>query len=109
MTQTWKNDKGEPVIELEIDEAKGITLKINKEVKGQHGKEIEELQTLDMYPPRDEEKIEGVTSADGEWTTYEFKKGKNWEYAKKDIVSTCDFWMKQPSSELIVAPLVVMD
>ncbi len=109
MTYEWKNNRGEPVIGLEIDEAKGITLKVNKEVKDQHGKEIEELQTLNMYPPRDEEKIEGVTSTDNEWTTYEFKKGKNWEYAKKDIVGTCEFWMSQPSSAQPAAPLVMME
>jgi hypothetical protein len=65
MTQTWKNDKGEPVIELEIDEAKGVTLKVNKELKAKHGKEIEELQTLNMYPPKNEDQVDGVASADG--------------------------------------------
>jgi hypothetical protein len=109
MTQTWKNDKGEPVIELEIDEAKGVTLKVNKELKAKHGKEIEELQTLNMYPPKNEDQVDGVASVDGEWTIYEFKKGKNWDYAKKDIVGTCEFWMNQPSTELPAAPLVVME
>ncbi len=109
MTRNWKNDKGETAIEIEIDEAKGITLKVNKEMKTRHGKEIEELQTLNMYPPKNEEQVEGVASAAGEWTTYEFKKGKNWEYAKNDIVNTCEFWMSQPSSALPAAPLVVME
>lgn len=93
MTQIWKNNQGEVAIDLNIDESLGITLKINNEEKMKHGKEIEELQTLNMYPPRDEEKIGGVVSEDGNWTTYEMKPGKNWDYAQKDIVATMNFWM----------------
>lgn len=111
MTQTWNNNKGEPAIEIIVDEAEGINLKINKEEKAKHSKEIEELQTLNMYPPKDEEKIAGTVSSDGEWTTYEMKKGKNWDYAKKDIVCTCEFWINNDKNNTSVeaAPLVVME
>lgn len=78
-------------IELAVDET-GIVLRINEEEKLKHGKEIEELQTLNMYPPKDEEKIVGVTGDDG-ITTYQMVPGKNWEFAQRDIVATCEFWM----------------
>ncbi len=92
MTQTWKNNKGEVAIELAVDETTGIILKVSDEEKTKHGKEIEELQTLNMYPPKDEEKIKGVVGEDG-LTTYQISPGKNWEFAQKDIVATCNFWM----------------
>lgn len=94
MTQTWKNSNGETAIELMVDEVEGIVLKINNEEKLKHGKEIAEMQTLNMYPPKDEEKITGTVSEDGIWTTYEIKPGKNWEFAQKDIVATCEFWTR---------------
>lgn len=111
MTQTWNNIKGEPSIEITIDETEGITLKVNKEEKAKHSKEIEELQTLNMYPPKDEEKIAGTESPKGNWTTYEMKKGKNWDYAKKDIVNTCEFWINNDKNNASdeTAPLVVME
>lgn len=92
MTKQWKNSNGEVAIELTIDDVEGIVLKLNSEENIKHGKEVEEMQTLNMYPPRDEEKISGVADESGSWTTYEIVPGKNWEFAQKDIVSTCDFW-----------------
>jgi hypothetical protein len=92
MTKTWKNNKDDLAIELTVEET-GIVLKVNNEEKTKHGKEIEELQTLNMYPPKDENKVFGTVSDDGQWTTYEMVPGKNWEFAKKDIVATMNFWM----------------
>ncbi len=100
MTQTWKNEKGEVAIELTIDDVEGIILKINNEENLKHRSELLELQTLNMYPPKDEEKMTGTVSEDGQWTTYETRPGQNWEYAKKDIVATCDFWMGELTSLL---------
>lgn len=93
MTQTWKNKAGEVVIEVDIDETQGITLKLREDENIKHSSELIELQTLNMYPPKDEEKINGEVMEDGKWTVYKTKPGKNWEYAQKDIVATCDFWI----------------
>ena len=91
MTKLWKNSKDEVAIELVVDET-GIVLKVNEEEKAKHGKEIEELQTLNMYPPKDEEKIKG-TADEGGLTVYQMVPGKNWDFAQKDILATCEFWM----------------
>ncbi len=98
MNRQWKNSLGENAIELLVDNVTGISLKLNNEEKVKHGKEVEELQTLDMYPPKNEEKVGGELSEDGKWTTYEFKPGKNWNFAKKDIEATCDFWMSNANN-----------
>lgn len=111
MTRTWNDNEGKIAIELNIDDVTGIVLKISQNIKNNHASEIEELQTLNMYPPKDEEKIAGIDSDDGEWTTYEMKKGKNWEYAKKDIVNTCEFWMCSPRTNQLGGQenLIVME
>jgi len=93
MTYEWKNKAGEVAVQLSVDDTTGIGIRINNEEKLKHGKEIEEMQTLNMYPPKNEEQIKGMVSPDGLWTNYEIAPGKNWEFAKKDIVATFDFWM----------------
>lgn len=93
MTQTWKNKRGEEVIKLEVDEVQGITLVLCEDENNKHASEVAEMQTLNMYPPKDEEKIGGESVDDGKWTVYRMTPGKNWDYAQKDIVATCDFWI----------------
>lgn len=91
MTYEWKNKEGKLAAQLEIDEEKGIAIKVDQQTKDKHGKEIEELQTLNLYPPVDEEKIRGVE--DDGMTRYDIGKSRKWEFAKGDILATFNFWL----------------
>jgi len=90
--QSWINKEGQEIATVEIDEQNGINIEVEVESLGSHRKEMEELLTLSLYPPRDEEKTKGVVSADGKWITYDIKKGQKWELAKVDMVNTFHFW-----------------
>ena len=93
--QVWKNKDGVEIATIFIDEEKGIEIKIDIEALGKHREEVEELLTLSLYPPRDEEKTKGVISDDKKWIIYETKRGQKWELAKIDIVNTFHFWFGQ--------------
>ncbi len=92
MTYEWKNKEGRLLAWLCVDDSQGIDVKVADEIKTKHGKEIEELQTLNLYPPLDETKVAGEVSEDG-MTTYRIKPSKKWELAKQDIVATFKFWL----------------
>lgn len=92
MTHEWKDKDGMPLAKLTVDDEVGITIELCAEENAKHANEIEEMQTLAMYPPKNEENIKGIQQADG-WTRYQFSKGKNWEFAKKDIEATFKFWI----------------
>lgn len=92
MTYEWKNKEEKVLARLTIDDTVGIEITLCAEEKSKHGKEIEELQTLNLYPPVDETKIAGETDASG-MTVYKIKPSKKWELAKQDIVATFKFWM----------------
>lgn len=88
--KAWKNKDGE-IARIKIDDS-NITLEISEETKSRFGKDIFELQSLSMFPPLDENKIEGE-KIENNWTRYVFKKGPNWERAKEEIIKTFDFWL----------------
>ncbi len=92
MTYEWKNKEEKVLAKLIVDDATGIEISLCEDEKIKHGKEIEELQTLNLYPPLDEEKVAGETDTNG-MTVYRFKPSKKWELAKQDIVATFKFWM----------------
>lgn len=92
MKYEWKNSDGDFLASLNIDEQSGIEIVVSPEIRDKHGKEIEELQTLNLYPPVDETKINGEPS-EREKTIYRIKPSKKWELAKQDIVATFKFWM----------------
>ena len=92
MVYDWKNKEGALCTKLELDDTLGITILVDQETKAKHGKEIEELQTLNLYPPVDEEKVAGEMDSDG-MTVYKIKPSKKWELAKQDIVATFKFWL----------------
>lgn len=89
--QIWKNKDGLEIASVEINE-NGMIIKIELNTLGAHRKEMEELLTLGLYPPKEEEKAKGEISSDGKWITYETKKGQKWELAKVDMVNTFHFW-----------------
>jgi len=91
-TQSWKNKEGEVVATVEVDDKKGIKITAEIEALGTHRKEMEELLTLGMYPPKDDEMAKGEVSEDGKWITYETKKGQRWDIAKVDMMNTFYFW-----------------
>lgn len=93
ISKQWRNEAGEVVVNLQIDDA-SISLTVYEEVESRYHKDIVELQSLDMYPPIDEDLVEGTRTDDG-GVKYCFKKGKNWERAKEEIVKTFDFWLGQ--------------
>lgn len=90
--QIWKNEQGEEIASVLIDEKNGIEAKIRMDVVKDHRKEMEELLTLGLYPPRDEEKLKGEVTSDGAWIVYQTRKGQKWELAKVDMVNTFHFW-----------------
>ena len=90
--QVWKNKEGVEIACIVIDEEKGIEIRADIETLGKHREEMEELLTLGLYPPKDEEKAKGVVSDDNKWITFETKRGQKWELAKVDIVNTFHFW-----------------
>lgn len=92
MIYEWKNKDGGLLAWLNIEDNLGIEIRVADEVRLKHGKEIEELQTLNLYPPVDETKIAGETSDVG-MTVYKIKPSKKWELAKQDIVATFKFWL----------------
>ncbi len=92
MTYEWKNKEDSILAKLTVDDVEGIEIALCENEKIKHGKEIEELQTLNLYPPVDEAKIAGEADASG-MTVYKIKPSKKWELAKQDIVATFKFWM----------------
>lgn len=92
MIYDWKKNDGSLLAQLSLDDASGIEIKIAPEIKLKHGREIEELQTLNLYPPLDESKVAGEITEDG-MTTYRIKPSRKWELAKQDIVATFRFWL----------------
>lgn len=92
MTYEWKNKDGLVLAKLTIDEDSGINIELCASEKVKHAKEIEELQTLNLYPPVDETKIAGEPGK-GEMTVYRIKPSRKWELAKQDILATFKFWM----------------
>ncbi len=92
MTYEWKNKEGLILAKLVIDDVAGIEIELSAEEQAKHGKEIEELQTLNLYPPVNEEKISGELGTDGK-VIYRIKPSKKWELAKQDILATFKFWM----------------
>lgn len=92
--QHWKNDRGEIVATVEVDDKSGITIKAEIEALGAHRKEMEELLTLGLYPPKNEDKAKGEISEDGKWITYETKRGQRWDIAKIDMINTFYFWFE---------------
>lgn len=97
MTYEWKNKEEKVLAKLNVDDVAGIEIELCAEEKNKHGKEIEELQTLNLYPPVDENKIAGETDATG-MTVYKIKPSRKWELAKQDIVATFKFWMDGETS-----------
>lgn len=92
MTYEWKNKEEEVLAKLLVDDNSGIEIWLCPEEKTKHGKEIEELQTLNLYPPVDETKLAGEINAN-QMTIYRIKPSRKWELAKQDIVATFKFWM----------------
>lgn len=92
MTYEWKNKEEKVLAKLVVDDNSGIEIQLCPEEKAKHGKEIEELQTLNLYPPVDETKVTGENGAN-EMTVYRIKPSRKWELAKQDIVATFKFWM----------------
>jgi len=92
MTYEWKDKNDMTLVKLVVDDIAGIEIELCADEKAKHGKEIEEMQTLNLYPPADEAKIAGEPG-EGEMTVYKIKPSKKWELAKQDIVATFKFWM----------------
>ncbi len=90
INKVWKNKDAE-VVRIAIDDS-SIVLETNEEISNKYGKDILELQKLNMFPPFDETKMEGE-KIENNWTRYIFKKGENWERAKGEIINTFDFWI----------------
>lgn len=90
LNKEWKNNDQE-VARVNIDDS-SIVVEVSEEVRSRFGIDILELQKLNMFPPLDETKMEGEKMENG-WTRYIFKKGENWERAKKEVIRTFDFWL----------------
>jgi hypothetical protein len=101
--QKYEWYRGEELIaSLEIDDSQGMKLIFACEMLARIAGDLQDLMSLSMYPPKDEDRVSGVPIMDGKYTEYEIKKGTKWEMAKIDMANTFRFWFADEAKERAV-------